>query len=239
MQGLKKYRIGLVVLAPLLLGAAAYEGGEDSPYTRLSLSGVGYDTQPTAYLSLRASTQTFSTSPSGAMREDAAKMERLRAKLRRLGVNEDDFQTSDFQFTKANDPDYDGSPPRRGHMVRHTMTIIMRSPDKAGEAMDALVDVGADNLQVSHARGYSREVNPDSLRRARADAIKDAQAKAADYAKALGMRIRRIVSISEGSGYVTDRPVPAARLAAETGTQIDTRAATVQASVNIVYEMER
>lgn len=243
MQKSQKIKIGLVALVPFLLGAAVSIDDASNPYTRLSLTGMGYESQATEYLQIRASTGSFSTTPSRAMADNAQTMDRIRRKLEQLDIDQRDFRTSNFEFQKGRDPDDDpnnGREPRKGYNVQHSLSIVIRDSDKAGEIMDTLVDVGADNLSIQHGYGQSSDISPEKLKRARANAIKDAQAKADDYAKALGMRVRRIVQIQDGSGHLTDRPVQyAAAPSVDARTQIATPASTVQAAVNIIFELEK
>lgn len=228
----------LLLAAPVLM-AASPEDASEPEYTRLSLSGMGYAEQSIEFVTVSASTTTFSTSASGAMRGNAAAMARLRGQLARLGVARDDFQTASFNFEEGRSPeDVDGERPR-GYLVRHQLTVTLRNPDNVGAAMDAMVEAGAKNLSINRYWGYSRDVDPQSLKRARAEAIQDAQTRANDYAQSVGMRIRRIVSINDQGGY-TRQMQPAMMITAPRApTQIDTRPATVLASVNMVFELEK
>lgn len=240
MQRSTKFKLALLaVFVPLALGAASIDDA-DERYTRLTLNGTGYAEQATEYVTLTAGTDTFSTSASRAMSENARDMASLRSKLARLGVAEADFQTGNFRFQQGRDPDdEDGSDRARGYIVEHQLNVTVRDVDNLGKAMDALVGAGAKNLSINRYWGYREEPSPESLKRARADAIRDAQAKADDYARALGMRIRRVVSVSDGGGYTRDRPAPAMIAARDVATQIDTRPATVLASVGMVFELEK
>ena len=64
--------------------------------------------------------------------------------------------------------------------------------------LDALVASGANQVNGPTFEVDQPEPAYDEARRA---ALDKAQARAAMYAKALGMRVRRIVSISEGGGF--------------------------------------
>lgn len=235
-----KLKLAFCVAIPVLLGAAVSSEEAESPYTRLSLSGTGYASQTTEYVAVSAAAETFSTSASRAMSENASDMSRLRSRLGDLGVAKDDFRTANFNFQKGSDPDDNDGDRAQGFIVQHQLAIIVRDPDKSGPIMDALVDAGAKNLSVNRYYGYSQEVSPQALKDARARAIRDAQAKANDYAGALGMRVRRIVSINDQGGYAQDRPmpVPAARIDAA-ATSIETRPTTVLASVSMVFELAK
>ena len=78
---------------------------------------------------------------------------------------------------------------------------------------------------------------------ARIAAIKQAQARAQTYADALGMRVRRVVSISEG-GAGFPRPMPMMRaMAADAGmareTSVSPGESTLSVSLEVVFELGR
>jgi uncharacterized protein YggE len=239
MQRSTKLKLAVLALVPLTLGASLVGDEAESKYTRLTLNGKGYADQATEFISVTAATKTFSTSASGAMRDNAMDMARLRKRLARLGVAEDDFRTANFRFDEGRDPDDDDGDRAKGYLVNHQLAVVIRDVENAGEVMDALVDAGATNLSVDRYWGFSQDVNPEALKRARAAAIKDAQAQANDYAQSLGMRIRRVVSINDQGSYARERPAAAVRFAVDTRTQIDSRPSTVLASVGMVFELEK
>jgi uncharacterized protein YggE len=230
----------LASICVLLIGATTADTDENSKFTRLSLSGVGQSEQVSEFVTIGAATETWSRSPSSAMQANASDMERLRSRLSQLGVAKADFRTSGFRFNKAGDPsDHDGDRDD-GFAVNHQLAIVIRDTEKVGRIMDALVDAGAKNLAVDRGWGYSGDVDPGALKKARALAISDAMTKAEDYAAALGMKVRRVVSVEDRQAYANDRPMVMARIdAGASATQIETRPQTVLASVGIEFELEK
>jgi uncharacterized protein YggE len=61
------------------------------------------------------------------------------------------------------------------------------------------------------------------------------------YAKTLGMRVRRIVSISEGGGFRPPGPVPMlmSRAKAESDTAISPGETSLSATLDVVFELGR
>lgn len=231
--------VGLLCTVPLLIGAAETGGSDDSRFTKLTLTGTGYSTQIGESVTISAGTQTFSTSASRAMRDNAAVMDRLHGQLERLGIAKEDFRTSGFRFQQESDPnDHDGDRDR-GFGVSHQLSVVLRNPDKSGAVLDALVAAGATNLGVDRGYSYGGDINPASLKQARNEAIQDAKAKAQDYASATGMRVRRIVSISDQQAYASAAPQTKFGIDEARGTQIDIRPKTVLASVGMVFELEK
>ncbi|WP_169799513.1 SIMPL domain-containing protein [Novosphingobium lentum] len=236
----RHWKLIALISAPLLLGAATAAENSDGRFTRLSLSGEGYSEQVAEFVSVNAATMTWSRSASSAMTDNAQGMSRLQARLEQMGVAKADFRTSDFSFQKARDPDEHDGQPAEGFAVRHRLSIVIRDADKAGKIMDAMVSAGVQDLSVNRSWGYADHIDAAALQSARALAIKDAMTKANDYAVALGMKVRRVVSVEDRSAYASDRPKPAMSFAADTAsTPIQTRPQAVLASVGVEFELEK
>ena len=105
--------------------------------------------------------------------------------------------------------------------------------------LDAFVANGANQIN-----GPSFEVDkPDeAYDEARLAALKKAQARADTYAAALGMKVRRIVSINEG-GASFPRPMPMMRAMAADGfakeTSVSPGEASLSVSIDVVFELGR
>lgn len=231
--------VALGAIGVLLVSASAADQGLDPRVTQLTVSGQGYSEQSTEYVAISATAQTWSPSPERAIEANAAEMQQLRARLGRLGIAEADFRTADFQFRPQDDPDDDDGDRAEGFAVNHKMDVVIRDTEKLGRVLDALARGGAVELSVNRYWGYTGEVNPQALRKARDLAIDDARRKADDYADALGMKVRRVVWIKDQSAHVADRPMHARIAAADVETRIDTRPQTVLASVGMEFELVR
>src|SRR5213075_1202448 len=85
------------------------------------------------------------------------------------------------------------------------LTVRFRDIASTGKILDALVAEGANqisgpNLSIEH---------PESaLDEARAKAVAAGRARAGLYARSLGLRVVRIVSVSESGGYAPPPPMP-------------------------------
>ena len=105
--------------------------------------------------------------------------------------------------------------------------------------LDAFVANGANQIN-----GPSFEVDkPDeAYDEARLAALKKAQARADTYASALGLKVRRIVSISEG-GASLPRPMPMMRAMAMDSmakeTSVSPGEASLSVSIDVVFELGR
>jgi uncharacterized protein YggE len=116
----------------------------------------------------------------------------------------------------------------------------MRDVKRTGDVIEKLVDAGAKDINVNRGYGYGRAAVGPELSTLRIAAIRDAQSKAGDYATALGLKIRRVVNVRDGSGYTIDGPPPAAmRIDAAGGTQIDSPKSTLVYGVSVEFELGR
>lgn len=230
--------IGLLplVAAPFLIAASddsEMEGGQDR-LTRLSVTGVGRDSQPVPFLQMSAGVSNFSTDATDAMADNAAALARVRRQLVLAGIEERDIRTSGLSLSPSTR--HDDGETVKGFAVSHGLEIVLRRPDKAGAVMDALVDAGA--TDISGPRSYW-EASPAAAARARTAAIRDAMTRADVYARALGMKVHRIVSIADSSGYASSQPQAAMAVDIAPGTRVDPGQANVAVSIGAVFELTR
>ena len=176
-----------------------------------------------------------------ALTTNSADMNRVIATLKKAGIADKDIQTSQISLN----PVY-GQPvtqpngmviqePRIvGYQATNTVSIRCRDIKNFGKVLVALVGSGAN--QVS---GPSFQLaDPSSANdEARVSTIKTARARADLYARASGLRVVRIVSISESGGYSPPQPMYARAMKAESdSTPIS--AGEVEASVSVVVQFE-
>ncbi len=183
---------------------------------------------------------TQTADANAAMRANAAQMDKVMAAIRAAGIAERDIQTSGINLN----PNYkyvENAPPTIvGYQASNNVNVKVRDLSKLGKVLDTFVEQGANQIN-----GPSFEVDkPDeAYDEARIAAIKKAQARAKTYADALGLQVRRIVSISEG-GASFPRPMPMMRaMAADAGfakeTSVSPGESTLSVSVEVVFELGR
>ena len=181
---------------------------------------------------------TQSADGNAALRQNAEQMNRVLAAIKAAGVADKDVQTSGISLN----PQYryeENQPPRiTGYQASNTVNVKLREVAKMGKVLDALVASGANQVN-----GPSFGIDdPEPLYdRARLDALKAARARAETYAGALGVRVRRIVSISEG-GAAMPSPMPRmAMMKAEAydSTPVAAGESSVSVNLDVVFELGR
>lgn len=189
---------------------------------------------------ISAGVVTQAADANAAMRDNATQMEKVMAAIRAAGIAERDIQTSGINLN----PNYkyvENAPPTIvGYQASNTVNVKVRDLSKLGKVLDTFVEQGANQIN-----GPSFEVDkPDeAYDEARIAAIKKAQARAQTYADALGLKVRRIVSISEG-GASFPRPMPMLQAMASDArmnkeTSVSPGESTLSANIEVVFELGR
>lgn len=201
----------------------------------ITMSGHGEVKAVPDQAQISAGVTTNAPTAAAALAANSARMNAVYAALKKSGVPDRNIQTSGFsvfpQYTNG-----DNNPRRlTGYQVSNTVSVKLDAVDRTGPTLDALVAAGANQMN-----GISFGIaKPEPLLdQARAAAVADAQHRAEIYAKAAGVALGPVQSISENAGE-PPRPVMyrmAAAMAAAP-TPVAAGEQTVSADVAMVWEI--
>lgn len=208
--------------------------------TRLDVSASGEVTRVPDLAIISAGVQTLQPTATGAIEQNAARMERVRAALKRAGIADADIQTSSINLN----PEYryaENQPPvLTGYRASNNVNVKFRDLKRTGAILDALVAEGANQISGPNLTIDKPESAYDE---ARVNAIAAGQARAQLYARALGKRVVRLLSVSESGGYAPP-PMPYARdMAMSVGqqaakTEIDPGTQQLSVTVAMSFELQ-
>ncbi len=246
------------VLRPLLLAAAlsigafamnasAQNATQDSDVattmsrdgTLLSVSAQAESKRVPDVATISAGVVTQAADANGAMRANAAQMDKVMAQIKAAGVAERDIQTSGVNLNPQYKYVENQNPTIIGYQASNNVNLKIRDIGKLGKVLDALVASGANQINGPTFEIDQPEPVYDEARRA---ALDKAEARAQMYAKALDMQVRRIVSISEGGGFHPPVPMPMmarAQAKGEADTAISPGETTLSVSLDVVFELGR
>jgi uncharacterized protein YggE len=196
--------------------------------TRITVTGTGTVTGTPNQLVLAMGVQVNGRSVSSALESANNAVNQVTAALRARGVAAADIQTSGLSIW----PNYpNGSQVPNGYGVSESLTATLNNLSTAGAQIDAAVHAGGNATTVS---GVSLNLTDDSslLAAARARAVADAKAKAAQYAQALGEPLGPVVSITDQAS-AQPVPQPAMNSAAAGGKPVPISPGTRQLSVSV------
>jgi hypothetical protein len=179
--------------------------------TILDVNAEGRTTRVPDLATIRAGVVAQAPTAAAALADNAARMTRVLAALRRAGVAPRDIATSTIGLAPQYRYGENVPPVITGYQASNGVTIRFRDVGKAGAILDALVSQGANQIDGPE---LSIDKADAALDEARADAVKRARARADLYAGAAGMKVVRVISIAEAgenAGGGGPRPVFAAR----------------------------
>jgi len=214
--------------------------------TLLTLSADGHSTRKPDLALFNAGVTSQGKTAGEALAANAADMNKVITALKRNGIADRDIQTSNLnlnpvysQPVQLANGQYDQQPPHIiGYQVSNSVSVRQRNLAEFGKVIDTLVAAGAN--QVS-GPNFQMD-NPDAATdEARTNAMKKARARATLYAQAAGLKVVRILTISEGGGYAPQPPVVFAKMMmADTGgapTPVAAGELQLDANVTVLFEL--
>jgi uncharacterized protein YggE len=210
------------------------------PAPTVTLSVEGRVAQAPDIVDISGGVVTSAPTAAAALADNATRMTAVVAAVRKAGIADRDIQTSGLSLQ----PQYkygDNQPPTlTGYQANNTISIRVRKIDDAGKLIDTLVAQGANQIS---GPTFGIDKADAALDSARAQAVATGRTRADLYAKAAGLRVRRLVSISEG-GAVEPGPRPmvmmarADKVSAAPPTPVAPGEVELSITVQMVYELE-
>ena len=207
--------------------------------TLLSVSAQAESKRVPDVATISAGVVTQAADPNAAMRDNATQMDKVMQAVRAAGIGERDIQTAGISVQ----PQYkyaENTPPTiTGYQASNTVNIKVRDIGKLGKVLDALVASGANQV---NGPAFEVDKPEPAYDEARLAALDKAKARAETYAKAMGLRVRRVVSIAEGGA--AHPPIPYMRaqamdMAMAKETSVSPGETTLAVSLDVVFELGR
>jgi len=177
---------------------------------------------------------TFGVSAQGstaadALATDSSRMQKLIAALRGFGIASDSLQTSSVSLSPRMD---DSGNTVVGYSASNSVTVTVKSIDRAGPLVDAAVVAGANQVD-----GPNLTVSDQSAlyKKALAGAVADAREKAQALAAASGLHVGAVTSVEEQTGASGPIGYDQVKLAAPS-TPIEAGSQQITATVTVVFD---
>lgn len=236
--------VAAMLLFAVFSSSPAFADEVKSPEAVITVSGEGDASTAPDLATLNFSVVRLDKTARVAVSETTQAMTAIINAMKKHGIESRDLQTSGFSI----DPQYDylqnadGSqkPPQlRGYQVTNALTVRVRDLAKLGEIMDESVTLGVNQGgSVSFGNADPKPI----MAEARKAAMTDALAKAKALTEAAGVKLGRIISISEGS--FAPRPMPVMAMAAKSMADsapvpVEAGENAYHASVNVTIAIEQ
>jgi uncharacterized protein len=190
--------------------------------------------------SISAGVVTTAATAQEAMAQNATRMTAMIAALKKSGVADKDMQTSGLSLQPQYAYNNNDAPKLTGYQANNNVNVVVRKLDTLGTVLDTLASKGASNL---NGPNFGVDQPDPIMDEARTKAVDKAMKRAELYARATGMKIKRIMSITEGGG-MQQAPMPYAQnMSMAVKTSADTPIATgrvgIASSVTMTFELEK
>lgn len=229
--------------APAALAQQAPAPAIESGHTMLTVTAQGSSTREPDLASYTAGVTSQGATASEALSANSAQMSKVIAALRRAGIADKDVQTSNLSVSpiyaqpkRLPDGNYEDGPQKIvGYQANNTVSVRQRKLADMGKVIDALVTAGANQVNGPNFQLSQPEAAMDE---ARVEAMKSARARADLYARAAGLRVARIVSISESNGYSPQPVMFVRKAAADMAAAPPVAAGELEMNVNVTVQFE-
>ncbi|OBJ70621.1 SIMPL domain-containing protein [Mycobacterium sp. 1274756.6] len=174
---------------------------------------------------------------STVMTQTSDRQRELITALTDAGVEERDIATTrvSLQPQYGNDPA--GASVITGYRATNSIRVTIRELDSASEALALIVSTGGDATRIDSV-SYSIDNDSDLVRDARERAFTDAKDRAEQYAELAGLKLGKVLSISETGGEDSQRPSPAPAQRAMADVPLEPGEQTVSFAVTAVWELK-
>ncbi len=203
----------------------------------LTISADGTSEAAPDMATISAGVVTDGASAAAALAANAQRMNTLIQALRRGGVAERDIQTSNVSVSPQYAYEEGESPRVTGYQANNSVNAKVRALANLGRLIDAAVAAGGNTI---NGVSFSHQDPDAQLDAARRDAAASARQRADLYAEAFGMRVHRVIAISEGGGYAPPMPMVMmeARMSADAApTPVAPGEIETRVSVSVTYEL--
>ena len=237
-----------MILATLLAGAAVIPATAQAQQasiaqtiagTRLDVTATGEVNRVPDLAIISAGVVTKAATASGALQQAAARMQRVRAALKGAGIEDRDIQTSNISLNPEYRYENNQAPQLTGYTASNQVSVRFRDIANSGKILDALVREGANQINGPTLTIDKPEA---ALDEARVKATAAGRARAELYARSLGMRVARIVAVSEsGSSFPVPPPMPmmARGMAAQAAeSKIDPGEQKIEVNLAMTFELQ-
>jgi uncharacterized protein YggE len=233
-------KIAAALIALTLVGgiAAAIPAEAATTATRyVTLNSDGTVKVTPDAVRLNANVTVVAGSNKDALAQTSTSAAAVRAALTKAGIAKADIATQSISVYPEYNYTQDKGSVLIGYRGSQGFVVTIKNAENAGAVVDAVVAAGGDNLQIQGVTPFVLD-SSKSTESARANAVKNAKAKATSYAKLLGVKLGRVNYLVENSSPMSYPTVMAMAKAADSeATVVDLGQQDVTVSITIQWAL--
>jgi uncharacterized protein YggE len=226
----KLNRVGAVVLVAAMVSVLGVQVSQAAPVRYISVSSVGTVKVTPDAVRLNASVSTILKVSKDALAAANVAASKFRAAILANGIDKKYLSSTTLTVYPEYNYTQDAGSVLIGYRASQSFEVVILNAAKAGEIVDAVVASAGDSLAINGVTPFVYD-NTKATEAARNSAVKNAKAKAASYAKLLGVKIGKIIYLQESSAPSSYPIAMAQAKASDEATQIDLGQQDVSVSV--------
>ena len=223
--------------APMLAAAQTMPPPAMMPApTTITLTATGNSSATPDMATISFGVVTQDKTASGAMKASNVRMNQVMAALKAAGIADKDVQTSSLNLN----PQYvyadNQTPKLTGYQAQDEVSVRVNDLTRTGPVIDAVIAAGVNQVD-SIAFGLKNDGAATDA--ARQQAVATLMQRAQLYASAFGLKVKRVLTISEGGPAVqAPRPMMFAKAMAAEDTSTPVASGQMQLSVDVTATFE-
>ena len=226
----KAKRVSAVVLVAAMVSVFGVQVSQAAPVRYISVSSVGTVKVTPDAVRLNASVSNISKVSKDALAAANVAASKFRAAILANGIDKKYLASTTLTVYPEYNYTQDAGNVLIGYRASQSFEVVIRNAAKAGEIVDAVVASAGDLLAINGVTPFVYD-NTKATEAARNSAVKNAKAKAASYAKLLGVKIGKIIYLQESSAPSSYPIMMTQAKASDESTQIDLGQQDVTVSV--------
>ena len=226
----KAKRVSAVVLVAAMVSVLGVQVSQAAPVRYISVSSVGTVKVTPDAVRLNASVSNISKVSKDALAAANVAVSKFRTAILANGIDKKYLASTTLTVYPEYNYTQEAGNVLIGYRASQSFEVVIRNAAKAGEIVDAVVASAGDLLAINGVTPFVYD-NTKATEAARNSAVKNAKAKAASYAKLLGVKIGKIIYLQESSAPSSYPIMMVQAKASDESTQIDLGQQDVSVSV--------
>ena len=227
--------LGLTISTLLLDGIIAAPTNAAPQSRTITVSATGSVKVTPDAVRLNATVIKVATSNALALSEVGTSVAEVRKALLANGISIKDIKTQSLTVYPEYNYTQDKGSVLIGYRGSQSFEIVVRNALNAGTVVDAIVAAGSDNLQLNGVTPFVID-STKALASAQSVAVRNAKAKAASYAKLLGLKLGKVNYLIENSSPTYSGPLMAMDKASGS-TVVDLGQQEVTVSITVSWNL--
>jgi uncharacterized protein YggE len=201
---------------------------------QVTVVGAGHVQGSPDTLTVNASIEFVAPDVTAAMNQTSDRQQAVINALEGAGIDRKDISTTQVSLQ----PQFAGGDGTAiiGYRASNSVDVKIRKLDAASQALALIVSTGGDATRINSVN-YSIQDDSQLVRDARSRAFNDARDRAEQYAQLSGLKLGKVISISESGGATPPTPLPSTRGAEMAAVPLEPGQQTVGFGVTVIWEL--